>query len=136
MGKREIVQEEVSLDPTALNTLLEYDQSATESRITDDLLKIFFDITPGRLKALEHAARNGDTKTMGLIAHSLKTSCAYLGGRKLMALCLHVEVLSGEGDSTQAESLVDQMKIEYLNLKNLLEQKMFELKNEKRKEAN
>jgi HPt (histidine-containing phosphotransfer) domain-containing protein len=109
------------LDVSVLEELNEYGHNGGEPEILNDLLKIFYDTTPKRLDGLITAAGQGDAQALHLIAHSLKSSCAYLGARRMQSMCLKLEKLSQLNETAGTGSLVQAIIAEYTLVKSEME---------------
>ncbi len=68
----------------------DYARTEGEPLVMNELIDIFYQATPQRLEKLNIAARAGDSEAMRFIAHTMKTSCAYLGARRMQALCIQL----------------------------------------------
>lgn len=110
-------EDNCTLDFSVLDKINEYARSNDEPHMMNDLLRIFLDTTPVRLEKLAHAERTGDIQTVQIIAHSLKSSCAYLGARRMNALCLQLEQMCASKQPLDASRLVHQIKSEYSQVK-------------------
>lgn len=68
----------------------------------DKMIDTFLAHTPGRVAALQAGGKSNDLEAVRQAAHSLKSSAANLGARKLRDLCENLEQLAA---AKQAESL-------------------------------
>ena len=88
-----------------------------------DILRIFFDDTPGLMLALRQAVSTGDSgQAMGL-AHRLKSSSASMGGRLFSDMCLQIEQRARTGliDDT-VRDLAARLGDEFQRLRGALEE--------------
>ena len=83
------------IDNTTLDELrtLNSDGSADGLRF---VLTIYLDKSPQLVAQLAEAVETGDAKTMGQVAHSLKSASANVGATKLSSLCEVLEKLGCE----------------------------------------
>jgi HPt (histidine-containing phosphotransfer) domain-containing protein len=117
----ENTSETCTLDPTALAKIRE-DDGGHPSQIVSELLKIFYNTTPQRIELLENATRAGDVKSLHQVAHSLKSSCAYVGALHMRALCLQLEDMCKRQRTSDADVVVHKIKSEYQEVKRALEE--------------
>jgi CheY-like chemotaxis protein/HPt (histidine-containing phosphotransfer) domain-containing protein len=66
-------------------------QSEGEGDILGELVELFFADVPPRLVALREAAEAGDARSVEVIAHTLKGSCANMGAIGMEATCAELE---------------------------------------------
>jgi len=84
-----------------------------EDGIFQELVKLFSEDTPERLKALDEAARSKDSHTVNQQAHAIKGSCRALGASRMGDSCACLEALAKEGKSETYESWVKTLHDEY-----------------------
>jgi HPt (histidine-containing phosphotransfer) domain-containing protein len=113
--------ENSGVDLSVLLKLSEYGHKDGEPQIMNDLLRIFFDTTPKRLEKLSLGAERVDLQSIRLIAHSLKSSCGYLGARRMQTMCLKLEEMARLGRIAEVGFLVEAIKAEYGCVKHALE---------------
>ncbi len=94
------------LDAGALVKLRDIAGRIEEGNFVQSLLERFLRGTPERLQALRHAAAAGDCEALELQAHTLKSSCAYVGARVMAAVCQTLESSARAEDAGDAERLV------------------------------
>jgi len=108
------------MDPGALARI-----RALESEGTSDILKsvvdIYFHETPLLLRALRQAAEIGNSSGLKGTAHSLKSSSANLGAKKLASLCQQLETAAVTGDLSNAFKWVEEIESTYDRVRELLE---------------
>jgi HPt (histidine-containing phosphotransfer) domain-containing protein len=80
----------LTLDPAVLAQLDELDRE-TGGGLVDELLALFFDGTPERLRALRAAIAASDSAAIAAQSHSIRGSCASLGATQLALLCSELE---------------------------------------------
>jgi HPt (histidine-containing phosphotransfer) domain-containing protein len=87
---RVMTGEEAVFDVSMLEALRSL-QRPGETDITRDVVQVFLETAPGRLKGVDSALRRKDVPTLERHAHSLKASAAIVGARRLSALCAELE---------------------------------------------
>ena len=120
--------EDRRFDSAALAELSEFGQVNGEPQMLNDLLEIFYDTTPKRLEKLSLAAKHGDFQSMLLLAHSLKSSCGYLGVLRMRSLCIRLEEMCRVQQIADAEILVQAITAEYSQVKIELERTAAEIR--------
>jgi len=98
---------------------------ALETDETSDILKsvveIYFHETPLLLRALREAAEAGNSTGLKGTAHSLKSSSANLGAKKLANLCEELERAAKTGDVSDALRRVSEIESTYGRVREALE---------------
>jgi len=94
------------LDANTLQKLQEIGARANEDTFVKNLLQRFLQGTPERLQALQEAAATSDCETLEFQAHTLKSSCGYVGATVMAEICQTLESLGRTGDARNAEQLV------------------------------
>ena len=107
----------MSIDQTVIDKLKEYDTAIGETPMVEVLLKIFLNTTPQRLQALKTASATRDCASVAQLAHTLKTSCGYLGATTMKGLCLRLEKLSRSHSYGEIPNLVTQLENEFVTVK-------------------
>lgn len=97
------------LDAGALAKLREIGGRIEEGNFVQNLLERFLKGTPERLQVLRHAAAAGDCEALEFQAHTLKSSCAYVGARVMAAVCQTLESSARAEDAGDAERLVTEL---------------------------
>jgi HPt (histidine-containing phosphotransfer) domain-containing protein len=59
-----------------------------------ELIQMFLEDAPGRMKEIEKALASGDIKSLEHAAHTLKSSSANIGARGLSSICKRMEELA------------------------------------------
>jgi HPt (histidine-containing phosphotransfer) domain-containing protein len=80
----------MTLDPTVLAQLEELDRE-TGGGLVDELVALFLDGTPERLRTLRAGLTAGDLGVVTAQSHSIRGSCASLGATRLAKLCSDLE---------------------------------------------
>jgi len=78
-----------------------------------ELVNMFLEDTPERMRALADAMEHGDPTALERSAHALKSSAANLGALDLSKLFREIESAGREGDLGRAAPLVAQMRPEF-----------------------
>ena len=66
------------------------------------LLRSLLDQTPGQLGAMDAAVAAGDIATLGMVAHTLKSSSQSIGANRFGELCAAVEAAARSNDGAAA----------------------------------
>lgn len=104
-----IIEDEAHLDHEALQKLREIGARASEDTFVKNLLTRFLEGTPERLAALQTAAAESDCDALEFQAHTLKSSCGYVGARVMANLCQTLESMGRGGDVQDAEPLIGEL---------------------------
>jgi HPt (histidine-containing phosphotransfer) domain-containing protein len=112
------------LDLGNLYKLRELDKRLSEDTFVTNLLERFLHGTPERLQALQEAVATSDCETIEFQAHTLKSSCGYIGATVMVELCKTLESLGRAGDVRDAGQLVTELQKSFalvaVRLKSLL----------------
>ena len=100
------------LDPDVLQSLRELG-GADDPEIFNELINLFLEDTPVRLRDLSSALEANDATALGQAAHALKSSSANLGATQLSGLFSQIEQAGYQGDLNTAAPLVEQSQSEY-----------------------
>ena len=76
------------------DTIAELRKATVECRnplLLRQLVEIYRTNAPKRIDQLRGAIAGGDARTLGLVAHTLKTNCAMLGATAMAAMCATLE---------------------------------------------
>ncbi len=98
-------QSDHGVDRTVLDGLRSLESAGTPG-LVETLVDCFLEETPRQLADLRHAARRGDAKQLGTLAHKLKGSVANLGAHGMVRTCTELEALGQGGDTGIASQLV------------------------------
>jgi signal transduction histidine kinase/CheY-like chemotaxis protein/HPt (histidine-containing phosphotransfer) domain-containing protein len=77
------------------------------------LIQAFMRDVPEKLRSLQEALREGDTKTVRLQSHGMKSSGSLLGATFFANLCRELEMLAATGTTDGADKLVSQIEAEH-----------------------
>ncbi|MFN7953488.1 MAG: response regulator [bacterium] len=80
----------------------------------------YLDTTPRLLEALLRAAEQRDAQGVAYSAHTLKSSSAFLGARRLSALCRELEILGREGRVDDALGIAERAEKEFERVRHAL----------------
>lgn len=80
-----------SIDPAAIKALQELNPD--DNSFLRDLIQIYLEDAPRRLKEIEEALARGDARQLVAAAHSLKGSSANFGAASLRSRCEQLESL-------------------------------------------
>lgn len=85
---------------------------ASGDDVIGELCGLLIADAPVRLAAMRGGLRAGDTRSTEHAAHSLKSSCAMLGGERTARLCQEIETRSRRGLITELGPLVESLALE------------------------
>jgi len=109
-----------TIDPAALEDLRTL-MGEEASELIAELITIFLENTPERLAELRQALAQGDAPKSQLAAHSLKSTSATLGAKKLSTLAAELEEKGRCGNLEGAAESITQIETEYERVKAALE---------------
>lgn len=95
-------------------------QGDDDPHFVTGLIDHFLSDTPLRLEQIEAALATGTPKAVERIVHSLKSSCANLGARRMSGLCLDLEKMARAQDLTGARPLAEQIASEFARVSDAL----------------
>jgi HPt (histidine-containing phosphotransfer) domain-containing protein len=101
-----------ALDPAVLDTLRQLTLPG-EPDVLTDVLRLFLDEAPKKIRALQAAFDAGDAPQMARLAHSLKGSSGNIGAGALMDVCRRLDELAAAGDLTRIAPLLAALTEEY-----------------------
>jgi HPt (histidine-containing phosphotransfer) domain-containing protein len=88
-------------------------QAEGEGDILGELVELFFADVPPRLAALREAAEVGDARSVEVIAHTLKGSCANMGAVRMGATCAELEEVGRSEDLAGAPAKISLLEEEF-----------------------
>lgn len=100
------------LDLTALDELRAIQRPGAPD-LVQKTVKLFLDTTPPSLAQLRGAADTSDGRTLHRVYHSLKSSSAMMGARRLSQLCQEGELAAQQGHLERARDLLGTVEEEY-----------------------
>jgi len=114
---------EKAVDPKVLESLRELGGD-DDPGLFMELIQIFLEDTPQRMRQIEEALAEDDATALGAAAHALKSSCANLGALKLSELFREIEFAGKESDIERAKPLVALSSEEYSRVEQELRAQM------------
>ena len=103
------------LDQSALRALALFDKAEGDT-LVNELIEIFLDDAPKRIRGLRDAASEGAHEAIAHYAHSLNSSSSHLGARTLASYCKRIEGLVRNGEVAAAVQLVPDTAREFERL--------------------
>jgi signal transduction histidine kinase/DNA-binding response OmpR family regulator len=113
------VADAVTFDPHALVELQEL--GAGDPEFATETVALYLEVTPPALADARRAFEAGDAKAVNRAFHSLKTSCAMIGARRLSALCREGELATIDGDLSRAGELLALVDDEFRRVQSALQ---------------
>ncbi|ROS04677.1 HPt (histidine-containing phosphotransfer) domain-containing protein [Sinobacterium caligoides] len=77
------------------------------------LVETFINDSIIRIESLDKAVESGVAESLRVSAHSFKGSASNMGAIALSRLCKQLEDMGYEGDISEADPIIDQVKREY-----------------------
>lgn len=106
-----------ALDDTALGRL----DRIGGNEFVVEMIELFLENAPERLKAARDAFEGGDVPTLHRAVHSLKSTAANLGARTLQETAGEAEARANEGDMEAIPPLLDDLDRQYEQARDELE---------------
>jgi CheY-like chemotaxis protein/HPt (histidine-containing phosphotransfer) domain-containing protein len=100
------------IDRGALERVCQFDDGAHGDTLCE-LIGLFLELTPKRIEHLKQALEQKNWHTLSREAHSLKSSSANLGVKKVLAACRRLEAIENHPDLSVARQLVTEIETEY-----------------------
>jgi HPt (histidine-containing phosphotransfer) domain-containing protein len=98
------------LDPGAIAELRKARAAFEKPLLIRQLVEIYQTNAPKRVEQLRGAIASGDTRTVGLAAHTLKSNCAMLGATRLAGLCGALEECGDKAMLAEAPAVLAQVE--------------------------
>ncbi|MDH3714994.1 MAG: Hpt domain-containing protein [Gammaproteobacteria bacterium] len=98
------------LDAEIVQKLQDIGNRVSEDTFVKNLLERFLHGTPERLLALQDAVAAGDCETIEFQAHTLKSSCGYVGATVMVEICKTLESLGRAKEIRDAGRLVAELQ--------------------------
>src|SRR5207244_1076725 len=108
-----------ALDRQALAELWE-DMDEDEDLIRE-LISLFLEDAPKQLGNAREAFVRADSKALGRITHTLKSSSLYYGAKNLSEVCREMEAICQQGLLTNADLMIAEMEKEFELVKDALQ---------------
>ena len=89
----------------------------------DELIPVFIESTHDIIESLEQAFKQNDLKVFERHAHSLKSSCANLGGRQLSSMAADLESQARTGELPDSELFIEALRSEFARMEDELSAK-------------
>jgi CheY-like chemotaxis protein len=109
-----------AIDEAALQRLLKIGGS----ELVGELAALFIRNTPDRIQTARDAARSGDLNQVMIITHSLKSSCANLGARRMQQISAEAEKLAINGEAAPLPGLIEQLAESFNGVRESLQQRV------------
>ena len=101
-----------ALDPKVIDTLRQL-TPAGEPDVLAEILQLFLDEVPKKLRALQDAVERADAPEAARVAHSLKGSSGNIGAGDMMDVCRRIDDLARTGDLAAVAPLLASLTSEY-----------------------
>lgn len=108
------------IDSEAIRHLHDIDDEGNDG-IIQQLIQMYSDALPNRLRALQDSVRRRDLKQAARDAHAFKSPSAHLGIRRVVSLLQQIE--NGDYEVEELDGLVEQVATEANLAKSILEKK-------------
>jgi len=79
---------------------------AGDEALADELVELFLQDVPDRLKAIQHAHETGDMKTITLEAHTIKGSSSNIGANGMREAAFQLELSGKDANQEAMPSLI------------------------------
>ena len=113
-----------ALDPKVIDSLRKLTPEG-EADVLSEVLQLFLEEVPKKIRALQEAVHAGDAAEAGRVAHSLKGSSGNIGADSMMDVCRRIDDLARAGDLAATAPLLPSLTSEYhraeLEIKHLLQ---------------
>jgi two-component system, sensor histidine kinase and response regulator len=113
-----------ALDPRVIDKLRQL-TPAGEADVLAEILHLFLDEVPKKIRALQSAVEAGDAAEAARVAHSLKGSSGNVGADSMLDVCRRIDDLARAGDLAAVAPLLPALTSEYhraeLEIKHLLQ---------------
>jgi HPt (histidine-containing phosphotransfer) domain-containing protein len=115
--------DETTIDPAVLEELRFLGEAAEEDLLTALVDQFVRDSEP-LLVQLREALEVGDALSVSRIAHTIKGSCAQLGGRRLALSCGRLEGKATGGSLSDGQDDLLEVEIDYQDLRRTLSRQL------------
>src|SRR4051794_17693525 len=88
-------------------------QEESAPGLVQGLVDDFFRSVPVSISIMKSALANRDVNVLGMEAHKLKSSCAYLGAAGLRELCIRIEQVASLDGVPEAALLVTRLEADF-----------------------
>lgn len=100
------------------------DRVEHDKELAVDLVEIFLEDAPDRVRAISDAIESGDPDAINRAAHALKGAAANLSAHYLRNLAYRIETAARQGDMEAAKSLFLELETAYVTLTSELRNKV------------
>jgi HPt (histidine-containing phosphotransfer) domain-containing protein len=100
------------IDQEMLHRICQYDDGTHGDTLTE-LIRLFLELTPKRIENLKRALEERSWRCVSKEAHSLKSSSANLGLKRVTAACRKLEAIENHPDHSMASVLLSEIETEY-----------------------
>jgi CheY-like chemotaxis protein/HPt (histidine-containing phosphotransfer) domain-containing protein len=107
------------LDRNALGSLREL-ESQGHGHLLSGLIGTYLTDSPLMLECLRNAVERQDLESAHRVAHSLKSSSAFLGATRLAALCIRMETMAGKETPDAVEEILPDILKEFESVREAL----------------
>jgi signal transduction histidine kinase/CheY-like chemotaxis protein len=121
--EQEVTDENGTLDFTVLNSLKDL-QMEGEPSIIGRILNAYLQNSDPLVETIRHFANEGNTESLRIAAHTLKSSSANVGAMPLSDMCRRLEARCDEGLLNNTESLIEAILTEFEKVKELLNKEL------------
>ena len=101
-----------ALDPKVIDGLRQL-TAAGEPNVLAEILQLFLDEVPKKIRALQATIDAGDGAEAARLAHSLRGSAGNIGASSMMDACRRIEDLARAGDLAAVTQLLPGLTSEY-----------------------
>lgn len=115
------------LDEETVGKLRDIGARMDEGTFVTNLLNRFLQGTPERLRALQAAVAESDCEALEFQAHTLKSSCGYVGATVMVEVCQALESLGRAGETDDAGRLLSQLQESFALVTSALEELLADL---------
>jgi HPt (histidine-containing phosphotransfer) domain-containing protein len=101
------------LDPRTIAELRKATVEYENPLLIRQLVEIYLTNAPKRVEQLRGAIAGRDAKTLGLVAHTLRTNCAMLGATAMASMCATLEAYGENATFDDAAAVLAQVDVEF-----------------------
>lgn len=109
------------LDPQVIDALRQLNQDG-EPDLLREVLTVFLDDAPQRVRAMAEAVASGDARALERSAHALKGAAGSIGAHALQHLCRDLEQMGRKGDTSTAAAHFEAFRAEFARVRQAIEQ--------------
>jgi HPt (histidine-containing phosphotransfer) domain-containing protein len=120
------------IDLDAIDLICQF-HGAGHEEVICELIGLFLELAPKRIDHLKRSLGQRNWQAVSKEAHSLKSSCANLGVKRVLASCRKLEAIEKQPDPASAIRLISEIEAEYVAVARFLTAYLKKLKSEKSK---